>query len=83
MILNIKTNRCEIIIRPDKNIKQNLKQIVSTNRYNKEIAGTTVVINGATYPVTTDRVGKTVFANLLQTLGTKDSITYKINGIFL
>lgn len=61
-------------------VKNNLKSIIATNRYNKEISGTTVNVADTTIQVSTDRTGKQIYfqyaANLSAPINFKAGSTW-------
>ena len=63
-------------------VKNNLKQVAAGERYRKEVAGTTLVINGLTVSLQTDRDNRDKFNGLLASIGDA-SYTWKFNDGFV
>lgn len=62
-------------------IKQNLKQRVSTERYRKEISGTSIKINGVEIKLDTTREGRIKYSSMMY--AGANSINYKYNNEFI
>jgi hypothetical protein len=69
----------------DKNIdvvKGELKEIVAAERYKKEIAGTTVIIQGQEVSVVTDRDGRKIYSEKLSVIG-EGTLSWKFGNAFI
>lgn len=63
-------------------IRGNLKNIIAAQRYQKEVAGTTIDIQGMTVPLNTSREGRLQYDNLLNSIGDK-TISFKTSNGFV
>lgn len=73
----IATGTFEILPKSIELVKQELKQKVAVNRYNREIAGTTISINGTVYTIDTNRGNRDVYIQQYILLGNADTIQWK------
>lgn len=67
---------------PIEQIRQNLKQQLSAERYKRESAGTSVVLNDITYFLPTDRMNSTQFDYSLYTVGA-GTVNWKFSNVFV
>jgi hypothetical protein len=64
-------------------IKGEQKNLVTSERYNKEVSGTKVTIQGQEVFVDTSRNGRTVYNEKYQLLADSETINWKFNQIWL
>ena len=64
-------------------VKGNLKNLTTSIRYNKEHAGTTIIINGTSVSLATDRDSRTQFLVLASSIAPGETINYKFPEGFL
>lgn len=64
-------------------IQANLKNIVAAERYKKEVAGTTIIVQGNQVFVATDRDSRNVFVQKLITMADSDTVQWKFADTWL
>lgn len=67
----------DVLTLPIENIKNNLKNIIASDRYNKEISGTTVTVAGNEIQVDTSREARVNYVQKYTSMTDNESINWK------
>jgi hypothetical protein len=76
---NFAAGTFEVKDQPIDFVKSTLKDIVSSNRYNKEIAGTTTTIQGIEVFIDTSRTNRNTYVNAYNLMADTDTVNWKFN----
>lgn len=64
-------------------IKLELKQVLASERYSKEVSGTTVTINDVQYRISTERFSRDTFIQKYVAMGDSDTVSWKFSEGFV